>query len=222
MVPTLGLQTSQPQPSYPFSANLVSAEDANWPFAASPGGDGLQAMTKNFSRMFFPGDNPRLPSSSRHSHWLSPRGSTANPLVGTGDTNQVSQWHQPLRSTKSAGYTDYEAPKSFVEPCSSHPTQHDKLPPQPSANPYASFSQQQVRASSNFEASSFFDNSGRSSMAVRSELFNRLSALFPEDQVRVVMEKYPQEFNAQKLCAAILSTFPDRGGDAHDALNFSH
>ncbi|GAU97410.1 hypothetical protein RvY_08716 [Ramazzottius varieornatus] len=215
LAPSLDVRNQLLPPSDPMSAG-----DANWSsFAVSPGGDGLQAMTQNFSQMFSPGQNPRLPPTSNHSHWLSPRGSTANPFAASADQ---SQWHQPLRPTKSAGYVEYEGlqnPTSHSRQ-QQQQTQHNKLQRQLSVNPYASTSQQQTQHSSNFaEASSFFDDSGRQSMSARNELFSRLSALFPEEQVRIVMGSYPQETNAQKLCAAILATFPN---SADDGSNYSH
>ena len=42
----------------------------------------------------------------------------------------------------------------------------------------------------------------------RYKLFFHLTAIFPEDQVRQVMTMMPDETNAQKICAAILSLFP--------------
>jgi hypothetical protein len=42
----------------------------------------------------------------------------------------------------------------------------------------------------------------------RIDLFDRLSSLFPEEKVRYAMTCYPQEYNAEKLCAAILKIFP--------------
>ncbi|XP_055331871.1 probable ribonuclease ZC3H12B [Paramacrobiotus metropolitanus] len=45
--------------------------------------------------------------------------------------------------------------------------------------------------------------------AQRSDIFNRLTTLFPEEQVTTVMMYYPREYNLHKLCSAILAMFPD-------------
>ena len=45
----------------------------------------------------------------------------------------------------------------------------------------------------------------------RMDLYKRMSTLFPEDQVRTVLEYYPHETNLHKLCAALLQMFPDGG-----------
>lgn len=42
----------------------------------------------------------------------------------------------------------------------------------------------------------------------RHKLRYHLAAIFPEDQVHQAMQLYPEETNAQKICAAILSMFP--------------
>lgn len=42
----------------------------------------------------------------------------------------------------------------------------------------------------------------------RDKLYYHLSSIFPEDQVRTVMEMNPEESNPQRVCAAILSMYP--------------
>ena len=42
----------------------------------------------------------------------------------------------------------------------------------------------------------------------REKLYFHLSSIFPEEQVRVAMDMYPEEIKAQKICAAILAMFP--------------
>lgn len=42
----------------------------------------------------------------------------------------------------------------------------------------------------------------------RRKILFRLSSIFPEEQVQLVMDKYPEETDPQRLCAAILATFP--------------
>jgi ribonuclease ZC3H12 len=44
----------------------------------------------------------------------------------------------------------------------------------------------------------------------RLKLYFHLSSIFPEEQVRIAMEYYPEETNAQNICAAILSMFPKK------------
>ncbi|XP_018496627.1 endoribonuclease ZC3H12A [Galendromus occidentalis] len=44
----------------------------------------------------------------------------------------------------------------------------------------------------------------------RHKLFNRLTSIFPEEQVKAAMESLPDELNPQKICAAIISMFPPR------------
>ena len=54
----------------------------------------------------------------------------------------------------------------------------------------------------------FSDSSSSSVTEARYKLFFHLAAIFPEDQVRQVMHLMPDETNAQKICAAILSLYP--------------
>lgn len=42
----------------------------------------------------------------------------------------------------------------------------------------------------------------------RRKLHYHLAAIFPEEQVTQAMQLYPDETNAQKICAAILAMFP--------------
>lgn len=42
----------------------------------------------------------------------------------------------------------------------------------------------------------------------RRKILFRLSSIFPEEQVQLVMDKYPDETDPQRLCAAILEMFP--------------
>lgn len=42
----------------------------------------------------------------------------------------------------------------------------------------------------------------------RDRLYFHLSSIFPENQVKAAMELYPDEINAQRICAAILDMFP--------------
>ncbi|XP_067122420.1 probable ribonuclease ZC3H12C isoform X1 [Centruroides vittatus] len=42
----------------------------------------------------------------------------------------------------------------------------------------------------------------------RYKLYYHLSSIFPEQQVRVAMDMYPEEKNPQKICAAILTLYP--------------
>ncbi|XP_055692817.1 endoribonuclease ZC3H12A isoform X2 [Lutzomyia longipalpis] len=50
----------------------------------------------------------------------------------------------------------------------------------------------------------------QSSSAVdqRRRLHYHLASIFPEEQVKIVMQMYPDETNPQKICAAILNMFP--------------
>lgn len=44
--------------------------------------------------------------------------------------------------------------------------------------------------------------------SARYRLYFHLASIFPKEQVKSVMELYPQETNPQKICAAILTMFP--------------
>lgn len=44
----------------------------------------------------------------------------------------------------------------------------------------------------------------------RRKLHYHLTAIFPEEQVIQAMQMYPDETNAQKICAAILAMFPTK------------
>ena len=44
----------------------------------------------------------------------------------------------------------------------------------------------------------------------RRKLYFHLSSIFPEEQVRHAMECYPEENNAQNICAAIITMFPKK------------
>lgn len=44
--------------------------------------------------------------------------------------------------------------------------------------------------------------------SARYRLYFHLASIFPKEQVKTVMELYPQETNPQKICAAILTMFP--------------
>lgn len=43
---------------------------------------------------------------------------------------------------------------------------------------------------------------------IREKLYYHLAAIFPEEQVRQVMQRLPNETDAQKICAAILAFYP--------------
>ena len=47
-----------------------------------------------------------------------------------------------------------------------------------------------------------------SAKSERDKLYFHLSSIFPEEQVRTVMEMNPEETNPQRICAAILNMFP--------------
>lgn len=47
-----------------------------------------------------------------------------------------------------------------------------------------------------------------SAKSERDKLYFHLSSIFPEEQVRTVMEMNPEETNPQRICAAILNIFP--------------
>jgi ribonuclease ZC3H12 len=69
---------------------------------------------------------------------------------------------------------------------------------------------QQVFDSDASKGSSSSSNNGSVTLGseARYKLFFHLAAIFPEDQVRQVMTMMPEETNAQKICAAILSLYP--------------
>lgn len=50
--------------------------------------------------------------------------------------------------------------------------------------------------------------SSANAQANRLHIQYHLSSIFPEDQVLMIMQMYPDETNPQNICAAILNMFP--------------
>ena len=95
---------------------------------------------------------------------------------------------------------------------SSLPAHHNPLSSSSTAQPPPPPPQQSFGSDASKGSSSGGSNNGSGSVTLGSEarykLFFHLAAIFPEDQVRQVMTMMPDETNAQKICAAILSLYP--------------
>lgn len=93
---------------------------------------------------------------------------------------------------------------------SSLPAHHNQLSSSNAQPPPLQSHHQQVFDSDASKGSSSSSNNGSVTLGseARYKLFFHLAAIFPEDQVRQVMTMMPEETNAQKICAAILSLYP--------------
>ena len=107
-------------------------------------------------------------------------------LPAGGSQNSVGDPFGDGEWTKSPPPPLLAPPHSWVMRTSSLPAPHPAAPPPP--HPPA------MAANDPNEA--------------RYKLFYHLTAIFPEQQVRQVMNMMPDETNAQKICAAILALYP--------------
>uniref|UniRef100_A0A1B0CZ28 Uncharacterized protein n=3 Tax=Phlebotomus papatasi TaxID=29031 RepID=A0A1B0CZ28_PHLPP len=122
----------------------------------------------------------------------SPHRPVAPSLSGPRTQHCPTQWDLHQNVTRNASAPDPARPW------------HGGPPPASSSEPHLWTQQQQQRrlpvGSSPPQPSTAVDQ--------RRRLHYHLASIFPEDQVKIVMQMYPDETNPQKICAAILNMFP--------------
>lgn len=146
---------------------------------------------------------------SHHMQRLSSTSDTQLNLYGGALASSQDWIHDPFDEWTKSPPPPMAPPTQQHQPLHQHPWA-GRTTSLPAHHHLSSSPVQQQKAQQSLFSESNSSLSGNSTAVTeaRYKLFFHLAAIFPEDQVRAVMQLMPEETNAQKICAAILSLYP--------------
>lgn len=154
---------------------------------------------------------------NRHRHPNAARLTSDNYMGGnTGFGGGDGMWHG-LSGVNSTSDTKLNLfPNQFVTPTCYQPTIWSPIPNQQAVRPSSvPPPQHRPRAPCMMSPMQKTPSMGSGTNHLQGEdprykLYYHLTSIFPEDQVKVAMDRHPEELNPQKICATIIAMFPPK------------